>query len=78
MSDAKYVKVISTLIGNRRNTGITHNFRNLMETGAFIDRLQTADLSKVKQIRIIPTEVTYTDPYSAASGLDGASGQDTW
>jgi hypothetical protein len=73
MSDTSYVRVISTLTGGFRNKGVGHNFRDMTETADFIDRLKKADLTGVKQIRIIPTEVTFTDPKDAARGLNGAS-----
>jgi len=73
-----YVKCVSVLEGEYRNKSITHNFHDMTETSEFVDRLESANLSGVKWIRIVPTAVNFTNPREAASGLDGASGRNHW
>jgi hypothetical protein len=76
MSDCKYVKVITTLRGHYRSRGVTHNFPELDDVTVFVGKLENCDLKSVKQIRIVPTEITFTSPRDAAAAIDGASGKD--
>lgn len=67
-----FVKIISTINGeNCRGRGITTNFKNMDETSEFVHGLKNADLANVKQIRIIPTEVRFSDPEGVSAMLDG-------
>ena len=77
--DYSYVRVISTIKGGGRwgrNAGVSHNLRTMSEAADFMDNLRDADLSGVKQIRFLPTEVTFSKPRDAANGLDGIKGRE--
>lgn len=73
--DYSYIRIITSVIGSYRTQGIGHNFHNMEETSTFIEKLVDADLSGVKQIRIIPREVVFTKPIDAAKGIDGKCGR---
>lgn len=68
--NCKYIRVISTVRGSYRNFGKSHNLRNMDETSLFIERLTDMNLKKVKQIRIIPTEIKFSKPSDMAEELD--------
>ncbi len=81
MSDYSYVRIIATIKGAGyygRNRGIGYNFKDMSETADFVDDLKSADLSGVKQIRIIPTEVNFATPKDVARGLNGIRGRSSY
>ena len=73
-----FVKVVSVIEGDYRNTNITHNFHDMRETASFMDQLNGLNLKNVKWIRVVPTAVDFTDPGDAARGLDGVTGRKHW
>ena len=77
-NDYSFVRVITTLQGGYRNRGIGHNFEDMEQAASFMDELCTVDFSNVKQVRIIPRAVAFTNPKQAAKGLDGATSGNRW
>ena len=72
----KYVRVITTVKGSFRNRGLGYNFRNMEETAEFFERLTNKNVSSIKQIRIVPTNVTFTKPEKVANAV--TTGEDDY
>jgi hypothetical protein len=75
MAKYNFIKVVSTIEGSYRRTGVRHNFRDMGEVKNFVEKLEHADLSSVHAIRIVPEAVSFTTPDDAANALDGNRGR---
>jgi hypothetical protein len=75
MPKYNFIKVVSTIEGAYRNTGVRHNFRDMREVKNFVELLEGADLSSVHAIRIVPEAVSFTTPDNAANAIDGNRGR---
>lgn len=73
-----FVKVVTTLNGSGRRSGIRHNFETLDEASEFVEELSRVDFSNVHAIRIVPEAVEFAKPSTAARGLDGAKSGRYW